>query len=523
MKTLESYVDGRWHEPTSDFVTLINPSTEEVLAQASSRGVDFGAVLQYAKRRGGPALRAMSLVERGAMLKSMSKVLREKRDELLELSRLNNGTTPSDGSFDIDGGGATLAYYASLARDFEGGALMTDGAAVPLSRSGEFGGRHIWVSRRGVAVHINAFNFPVWGFAEKAAAALLAGMPVVTKPATSTALVAQRCVEIVLEAGVLPDGALQLICGSTGDLLDRLGPQDVVAFTGSAATAARLRRGERLITANSRFNVEADSLNAAVLAPDVKTGSPVFELFLDDVVREMTQKAGQKCTAVRRLLIPGSLLTDVRDALEGRLGSIVTGNPAEVAVDMGPLASSQQLEDAVAGIVELQQDARLILGSGKRVDGVGSPAGKGFFLEPTLLEAPDSRGATAVHDREVFGPVATLLPYDGAAAAAADLMSMAGGTLVTSVYSDDEEWIGAFVECGASDTGRIYIGSEATIGEGLGSGAALPQSLHGGPGRAGGGEELGGMVGVQLYMQRLAIQGGQGMLGRLTGESQPAE
>jgi len=523
MKTLMSYVGGNWHEPSADFVPLINPATEEVVAQASSRGVDFAEALEFARQHGGPALRELSFAERGALLKEMSKVLRENRDELLDLSRQNNGTTPSDGSFDVDGGGATLAYYAGLARGLASDALMLDGEDVQLSRGGGFWGRHVWVPRRGVAVHINAFNFPVWGLAEKAAAALLAGMPVITKPATSTALVAQRCVEIVVEAGIFPDGALQLICGSAGDLLDRLGPQDVVAFTGSAATAAKLRQGDRLIAVNCRFNVEADSLNAAVLGPDVEPGTPVFDLFLDDVVREVTQKAGQKCTAVRRILIPQQRLANVRDALVERLRAVVTGNPSDDSVRMGPLASEQQLGDALEGIAELQRDARLILGSGERTNGVGSPTGKGYFVQPTLLEADDSSRGTVIHDREVFAPVATLLPYDGSATAAAQLMSLAGGTLVTSLYSDDEGWLGEFLETGSSNTGRIYIGSEATLGEGPGSGAALPQTLHGGPGRAGGGEELGGLVGVQLYMQRVALQGGRELLTRLVGGSQVEE
>ncbi len=516
MKILKSFVAGRWHEATADLVPLINPSTEETIAQASSTGVDFAAVLLHARQQGASALRELSFVQRGALLKAMSKVLRENRDELLDLSRLNNGTTPSDGSFDIDGGGATLAYYAGLARGFEDGGLMTDGGDVPLNRSGGFWGRHVWVPRRGVAVHINAFNFPVWGFAEKAAAALLAGVPVITKPATSTALVAQRCVEIIIDAGVLPDGALQLICGSTGDLLEQLEPQDVVAFTGSAATAIKLRQGERLLAANCRFNVEADSLNAAVLGPDIEPNSRVFEMFLEDVTREVTQKAGQKCTAVRRILVPQRNLEEVREALADRLSSVVTGNPSEEAVRMGPLASAQQLEDALEGIVELHRDARMVVGNGQRVDGVGSPAGKGFFLQPTLFEASDPGGEGAFHHREVFAPVATLLTYDGSATVAANLMSLAGGTLVTSLYSDDQEWLAEFLEAGASDTGRIYIGSESTVGEGPGSGAAMPQTLHGGPGRAGGGEELGSLIGAQLYMQRVALQGDQALLGRLT-------
>jgi 3,4-dehydroadipyl-CoA semialdehyde dehydrogenase len=521
MKTLRSFVGGRWHEPTADLAPLVNPSTEEVIAKASSQGIDFAAALEFARQRGGPALRALSLAERGSLLKEMAKALRQRREELLDLSRQNNGTTVSDGSFDVDGGGAALAYYSGLVRGIDDAALMLDGEDVQLGRGDNFWVRHIRVPRQGVAVHINAFNFPVWGFAEKAATALAAGMPVITKPATSTALVAQRCVEIVVDAGILPQGALQLVCGSTGDLLDRLGPQDVVAFTGSAATAAKLRRNDRLLAVNCRFNVEADSLNAGVLAPDVAPESSVWELFLEDVVREVTQKAGQKCTAVRRLLIPRQRFSAIREALVARLAAVVTGNPAEPSVDMGPLASAQQLADAEIGITELQQEARLVLGTGKRCDGVGSPEGKGFFIQPTLLEIADPATAAAIHRREVFAPVATLLPYDGNAVDAAELMSLADGTLVTSLYSDDDVWLAEFLKAGASFSGRFYIGSEAIVDEALGSGAALPQTLHGGPGRAGGGEELGGLRGIHLYMQRIALQAGRSQLADLVNGSRP--
>jgi oxepin-CoA hydrolase/3-oxo-5,6-dehydrosuberyl-CoA semialdehyde dehydrogenase len=517
MKTLRSYVCGAWHEAGSGFAPLVNPSTEEEIARASSAGVDFGAVLAHARERGGPALRAMTFAQRGQLLKEMSKVLRDHRDELLALSALNTGTTKPDGSFDIDGGSGTLAYYAMLSKSLGDRPFLVEGEGVQLARSEAFWARHVLVPRQGVAVHINAFNFPAWGFAEKAACALLAGMPVITKPATSTAMVTERCVELILEAGFLPEGALQLVVGSTGDLLDRLGPQDVLAFTGSADTARHLRSKANLLAACTRVNVEADSLNAAVLAPDVADGSTTWDLFLKDVLREMTQKAGQKCTAVRRILVPAERAGAVQDALIERLSKVVTGNPADESVRMGPLPTAGQLEDAVRGVAELARSARIVHGTGQRIDGAGSPEGKGYFFGPTLLRADDARQAGAVHEREVFGPVATLLPYEGTPEAAAEIVALGGGTLVTSVYSDDPAWLGTFLANGGTYTGRIYVGSEASAPEAPGSGAALPQALHGGPGRAGGGEELGGLVGVKLYLQRVAVQGSRGLVDGVVG------
>ncbi|MFL6200124.1 MAG: 3,4-dehydroadipyl-CoA semialdehyde dehydrogenase [Thermoanaerobaculia bacterium] len=517
MKTLKSYVCGRWQEATSGFGTLVNPSTEEEFARASSQGIDFGEVLACAREKGGPALRAMTFAQRSGLLKEMSRVLRDHRDELLDLSRRNNGSTATDGSFDLDGATGTLAFYSSVGKRLGDRTFLTEGEGVQLAKTEAFWGQHILVPRQGVAVHINAFNFPAWGFAEKAACALLAGMPVITKPATATALTTERCIELIVEANLLPEGALQLIVGNTGDLLDRLGPQDVLAFTGSADTAKMLRSKDNLLASCTRVNVEADSLNAAVLGPDVAAGSPTFDLFLKEVAREMTQKAGQKCTAVRRILVPQGRMDEVQDALISRLEKVVTGDPADPSVRMGPLATANQLEDALRGLAELQQGARIVHGGARRIDGVGAPEGKGFFLAPTLLRSDDARNAGSVHDREVFGPVATLLPYDSTAAAAADVMALGGGTLVTSVYSDDSGWIGDFLARGASATGRVYVGSQASVGETPGSGAALPQTLHGGPGRAGGGEELGGLVGLRLYLQRLAIQGSKSLVDELAG------
>jgi oxepin-CoA hydrolase/3-oxo-5,6-dehydrosuberyl-CoA semialdehyde dehydrogenase len=342
-------------------------------------------------------------------------------------------------------------------------------------------------------------------------------MPVITKPATATSMVTERAIELIVEAGFLPEGALQLIVGSTGDLLDRLGADDVLAFTGSADTALGLRSRSNLLAASTRVNVEADSLNAAVLAPDVADGSATFGLFVKDVVREMTQKAGQKCTAVRRILVPSDRMDAVQEALVGKLSEVVVGNPKEQGVRMGPVATAQQLKDTLSGIAELKQAARIVHGTGERMDGAGAPAGKGFFVQPTLLRGDDARQAGPVHQREVFAPVATLLPYDGSAADAAAIVALGGGTLVTSAYTDDAAWAGDFVARGGGGTGRIYIGSEASAADAPGSGAALPQTLHGGPGRAGGGEELGGLVGVKLYLQRVAVQGSKALVDGVAG------
>lgn len=513
METLKSYVHGTWHTADGDWTILADPSTEREIARASSRGVDFARVLDHARRRGAPALAELGFAGRAGLLKEMSRVLREARDELLELSRLNTGTTRPHGAFDVDGASGTLAWYAGFGRRLGDGNVLVEGEGIQLARTEGFWGQHVLVPRQGVAAAINAFNFPAWGFAEKAACALLAGVPLVVKPATATAWVAARAIERIVEAGILPEGALQLVVGSTGDLLDRLGPQDLLAFTGSADTARTLRSRDNLLAACTRINVEADSLNAAVLAPGA--GEAATELFYKDVVREITQKSGQKCTAVRRILVPARRLDEVQERLAAALGEVVTGEPADEATTMGPLATAAQLADTERAVAELTEGARIVHGSGRRVDGHAAEPGKGWFFSPTLLRADDPRAAAAVHQREAFAPVATLLPYDGSPGEAGDIVALAGGTLVTSVYTDDEEWTRGFLAAAGSTTGRLYIGSESSAADAPGSGIAMPQTLHGGPGRAGGGEELGGLVGVSFYMQRVALQGSREMVGRI--------
>jgi oxepin-CoA hydrolase/3-oxo-5,6-dehydrosuberyl-CoA semialdehyde dehydrogenase len=415
----------------------------------------------------------------------------------------NGGNTRGDAKFDVDGAIATLAHYAELGAQLGSLRALRDGEAVQLGRTARYAGIHLWVPRDGVAVHINAFNFPAWGTAEKAACALLGGMPIVSKPATSTALVAHRLAEI--GAQLLPRGAFQFLCGSPGDLLDRLGPQEVVAFTGSSNTAAKLR--DQLARRGTKLNVEADSLNAAVLGPDVPLGSATWDLFVSDVARDMTQKAGQKCTAVRRIFVAAAQLQQAQEALVERLAQIRVGDPARAEVTMGPLSTADQLRDVRAGIARLATESQPVFGGNGAVKAL-APEGKGYFVSPVLLVARDPAAAKVMHRDEVFGPVATLAAAD----TPAELVRRGGGGLVCSVYSDDREFLRRCVLAIAPYHGRIYLGSEKVAGQMMGPGTVLPQLLHGGPGHAGGGEELGGLRGLQLYSQRVALQGDRALL-----------
>jgi 3,4-dehydroadipyl-CoA semialdehyde dehydrogenase len=503
MQILQSFVGGQWVAGMGAPQTLLNPATEAPLATASSEGVDFAAALDYARDIGGPALRALTFAERGKLLKAMADAMQAHRDELLSLGIANGGNTRSDAKFDVDGAIGTLLSYAESATILGDERLLVDGEGIQLGRSARFHGQHICVPRRGVAVHVNAFNFPAWGFAEKAAVALLAGMPVVSKPATSSAMVAHRVVQILVERKVLPEGALSLVVGAPRDLLEHLGAQDVLAFTGSGDTGAMIRGLPNVIRHSVRINVEADSLNAAVLGPDVEARSDMYELFLKDVVRDVTQKAGQKCTAIRRVLVPKALAAEVAADLIELLANVKVGDPADEEVRMGPLATHSQLNDAIEGIARLAAQGELLLGTGQR------HGAKGFFLSPTLVRATD--GATAVHQHEVFGPVATLIACGDEAPA---LVARGNGGLVSSVYSDDQAFIGSIVEEIAPHHGRIFLG-HPKIELSPGPGTVLPQLVHGGPGRAGGGEELGGPRGLAFYMQRVALEGSRPVIQKL--------
>ena len=517
MLTLRSYVAGAWTEGTGTLQTLVNPATEEPIARAGTGGIDMGKALEHARSRGGPALRALTFAERGALLKAMSDVIQAHRDEILDLAVRNGGNTRGDAKFDVDGATFTLSSYAQIGQALGDARFVVDGEGIQLGRTPRFHGQHIAVPRRGVAVHINAFNFPAWGFAEKAAVAILAGVPVVSKPATSSAMVAHRITELLVEKRVLPEGALSLLVGSAGAVLEHLGPQDVVAFTGSGDTGVKIRSMANVIRHSVRVNVEADSLNAAILGPDAAPGSDTYDFFLKDVLRDMTQKAGQKCTAIRRVLVPVSTAAQVRDDLVERLRAITVGNPAQEGVRMGPVATADQLQDVREGIGQLAKEGRLAFGGATEVQAVGAPAGKGFFVSPTLVEVDAGAAAPTVHSREVFGPVATVVPYSGQPDDAAEIVSRGGGGLVSSVYSEDTAFTADVVLGLAPFHGRVFLGSAKIAEASPGPGTVLPLLVHGGPGRAGGGEELGGLRGLAFYMQRVALEGSRPVIDRVTG------
>jgi 3,4-dehydroadipyl-CoA semialdehyde dehydrogenase len=523
MERLKSHVTGQWFDGEGEGSTLVNPTTEAPLASTSTSGLPFQKTVEFARQVGGPTLRKMTFLERGAILKQMSAVLHEQREHLIDISIANGGTTRKDAKFDIDGATGTLAAYARWAKELGETTFIVEGPGEPLTRSPRFCGYHIKKPKEGVAIHINAFNFPAWGMCEKAACALLAGMPVVTKPATSTSHLAYAMVKIWVEADLLPAGALQLICGSPGDLLDHVGPQDVVAFTGSADTGARIRRTEAIIAHSVPVNVEADSLNAAVLGHDVDLDSEAYGLFLQHMQLEITQKAGQKCTATRRIFVPAAHIDQVQADLIEKIEEIRMGAPDQERVRLGPLATAQQLADARSGVQQLvESGARIVFGSTDPVTLDGVESGKGFFMGPVLLRADSPQTAAAVHAHEVFAPVSTLMPYEDTADVIA-WVAMGGGGLVTSVYSDDRDWCKEAVLGLAPYHGRIFLGNSKAADQATTPGMVLPQSIHGGPGRAGGGEELGGLRGLDFYTQRTAIQGDRGVLDRILGAPRAKE
>jgi 3,4-dehydroadipyl-CoA semialdehyde dehydrogenase len=510
MIQLQSFVTGRWTSGSGDRRTLHDPSTEAVLGEVNQGGVDFAAALQHARTRGAPALAALGFKGRAELLKALAQRLHEHRDELIEISTQNGGNTRGDAKFDLDGMTGTLGAYGTLGQQLPAGNFLVDGEGVQLGRTPRFWGQHVLVPRPGVAVHVNAFNFPGWGMGEKMACALLAGVPVIEKPGTASALLAFRIAQLVVESQLLPEGSFQFVAGSAGGLLDLLGPMDGVAFTGSSATGAVVRGNANLVKQNVRVNIEADSINPAVLGPDVDLGGDTFAQFVANVTTDMTQKAGQKCTAVRRVLVPESMLADATAALVERLRAVKVGNPADGDVRMGPVASADALRTVQGGMQQLLAAAEPVLGGPAKV------GDRGYFVQPTLLRARDPQ-APVLHALEVFGPCATLVPYSGAAADAVALCNRGGGGLVASVYSDDRAFVEPTVLGVAPWHGRVWLGSEKTQGQALGPGAVLPLSVHGGPGRAGGGEELGGLRGLAFYLQRTAVQGDRAVVGRAFG------
>jgi len=506
---LRSYLEGKWVDGTGPEIPLRDPTSGEVVATVRAAGADLARALAFARESGGPRLRGMPFAGRAAILEGLAAAVHGARDELIDVSRRSGGTTRSDAKFDIDGASATLQAYAVLGRSLGERTFLLDGDAEGVLRSKRFVAQHVLVPRRGVAVHINAFNFPAWGMAEKAAVAWLAGMPVLSKPATSTSPLAVRIAELWVDTGLLPEGAFSLLVGPAGDLLDHLGPQDNVAFTGGSETARQVRGNPSIVAHNVRVNVEADSLNVSILGPDVSPGSDTFQMFVNDAVRDLTQKAGQKCTAVRRIFVPTAVADDAVDALVDRLSRVRVGDPAARETDVGPVANEAQRASVEQGLAALERAA-------VRVWRADAPE-RGSFVPPSLYRTDAGRDAAVVHEREVFGPVATVVPYSGAGDEVVSLAARGGGGLVASVYSDDPAWAGPVVLGLAPWHGRIHWGSQKVHDQSPGPGTVLATLVHGGPGRAGGGEELGGLRGLMFYMQRTAVQADRGLLDRVLG------
>ncbi len=500
--TLQNYAEDKWVAGSGGMAELRSAVNGDVVALTSSQGLDFGAMARHARAVAGPKLAAMTFHQRAKMLKALAEALTARKEELYELS-YNTGATKGDSWIDIDGGVGTFAVYQGKGRrELPDDRILIDGNVEALSRNGTFQGLHVYTSLQGVAVHINAFNFPVWGMLEKLAPTFLAGVPAIVKPASATAYLTEAAVRIMLEANVLPKGALQLIVGSTGDLFYHLTTQDVVSFTGSAQTAAKLKSHPIIARESVRFVAEQDSLNASVLGNDATPDSPEFDLFVKEVAKEMTVKAGQKCTAIRRAFVPAKLIDAVESALKQRLEKTVIGDPRNEATRMGALVSASQREDVRQKIEAIRKDAKIVYG-----DPSAAPFNeKGAFITPVLLRCDAPRIATNAHDVEAFGPVSTLMPYEHQNDVF-DLVNRGKGSLVMSVFTYDQGFASDIVLDSASFHGRIAFIDRDSAKESTGHGSPMPHMIHGGPGRAGGGEEMGGIRGVKHYMQRTALQG----------------
>lgn len=515
MIKLGNYVNGQWREGDGDGKAVFDAVTGEVIAHATTKGIDLGAVLAYGREKGGPPLRKMTFQQRGNMLKKLALYLNKRKEQFYEIS-YRTGATRADSWIDIEGGFGNLFANASLRKNFPNQPFHVDGAAIDLSRGGSFMGHHIMVPKEGVAIHINAFNFPVWGMLEKCAVNWMAGVPAVVKPATATAFLTEAVVKEIIASGILPEGALQLVCGSARTILDAVESQDVVTFTGSASTGRMLKAHPRIIDEAVPFNMEADSLNCAILGEDAKPGTPEFDLFVKEVRKEMTVKCGQKCTAIRRVIVPEAYVEDVQIALGKSLSKVAIGNPTTEGVRMGALASKDQVQEVRDRVNELCQTAELVYGHLDQVNLLDADAEKGAFLSPILLLEKNPHQNQAVHDVEAFGPVSTIIPYQDLGDAV-QLAKMGKGSLCASITTYDDQIAREFVIGAASHHGRILVLNRENAKQSTGHGSPLPTLVHGGPGRAGGGEEMGGMRGVKHYMQRCAIQGTPSTITEITG------
>ena len=512
---LESYLSGSWFRASDDGQPLYDASTGEEVARISAAGANIAAAVDYARTVGGPALRALTFHERAALLKAVAKHLGDHKDELYALSS-RTGATQRDSAVDIDGGIGTLFSFASKGtRELPNDTIVLDGATEALGRAGTFVGQHIYTSRPGVALQINAFNFPVWGMLEKLGPAFLAGLPTIVKPASQSAYLTELAVRKIIESGILPEGSLQLICGRPDGLLDHLGPQDHVAFTGSAATATNLRQHPSVLQKGTQLGVEADSLNCSILGTDVSTNDPEFELFIKGVVAEMTVKAGQKCTAIRRVIVPEAITQDVIAAISAKLAKITVGNPTSEGVRMGALVSLGQRDEVRKAVSALANTAKIVFGDPEVVEVVDGDAEAGAFMSPVLLHA--QTGAAEPHEIEPFGPVATVLSYTDLNDAI-QIAARGEGSLAGSLVTHDPAVARAITLGLAPWHGRILVLDRDSAGESTGHGSPLPVLVHGGPGRAGSGEELGGVRAVLHHMQRSAVQGSPDLLTAITGQ-----
>ncbi|MGB1481265.1 MAG: phenylacetic acid degradation bifunctional protein PaaZ [Flavobacteriales bacterium] len=519
MKKLGNLLEGQWTVGNGSGTPLFNAISGEVIALADTEGIAISKAYTFAREVGGPALRKMTFQERGRMLKRLALHLHGMKEEFYKVSWAT-GATRADSWIDIEGGIGNLFANASLRRRLPDTPFATDGDFVPLGKEGTFGGHHLLVPKQGVAVHINAFNFPVWGMLEKVAVNWLAGVPAIVKPATVTSYLTEAVVAAIHESNILPPGALQLVCGPARDILDFVDERDVVTFTGSAHTGKKLKAHPRISEFAVPFNMEADSLNSAILGQDAVPGTPEFDLFVKEVRKEMTVKCGQKCTAVRRIFVPEALMDEVQKALVAQLTKTTVGDPQVEGVRMGALVGQSQCKDVLDQVAKLEEEAACVFGSGKTVEAVGADAEKGAFLPPMLLRHDRPHEAKAVHDVEAFGPVSTLMPYRELEEAVA-LAAKGKGSLCCSITTFDRPAAATFVREAAAMHGRILVLDRECAKESTGHGSPMPMLVHGGPGRAGGGEEMGGLRGIKHYMQRTAIQGHPTTLSAITEQYQP--
>jgi oxepin-CoA hydrolase/3-oxo-5,6-dehydrosuberyl-CoA semialdehyde dehydrogenase len=519
MTKLENYVTGRWITGDGNGQPLYNASTGALITHATSQGLDFKAITAYAREKGNPALRNMSFHERGRMLRALALHLRTKLDALYAIS-YQTGATKTDSWIDIEGGIGNLFANASLRRKFPDEIFCTDGESLPLSKGNTFMAQHLLVPKEGVAIHINAFNFPVWGMLEKIAVNLLAGVPAIVKPATVTCYLTEAVTREIIASGILPEGALQLVCGSAGDLLDHVTSQDVVTFTGSASTGLMLKSHPRILGESVPFNMEADSLNCIVLGSDVHPGTPEWDVFIKEVRKEMTVKAGQKCTAIRRIFVPENTMEDVWKAVGQSLAQTTIGNPLNEKVRMGPLAGQGQRDEVKAQVKKLLASSQIVYGSTDSVALIDGDAQTGAFMSPLLLVNGRPFATTEAHEIEAFGPVSTIMPYKGMDEAIV-LSKKGKGSLCSTIVTADLSLARDYVLGAGTHHGRILVLNNECAKESTGHGSPLPLLVHGGPGRAGGGEEMGGVRGVKHYMQRVAVQGSPTAITAITNVYQP--